>query len=251
MLKKIKDLLYPSKEWLKRMYIYPQNKIVPGDHFNYDEYWKKKRGSEYMGALGGWQRKRAALASDIISKAEGRSVNDIGSGAGEVLLYIKTHTKIDSAVCYDSSEYALEVAGTLGLQTEKFDVNNKEDYKSIQPGDFTIMFEILEHVPGSEELLKFAYEKSKKGVLFSFPNTGFFIHRFRLFFFGKFPMQWKNHPAEHLRFWTKKDLLWWLEAQGYKNYKVHYYVGTPGLKDIWPAMFAAGFFVELIKNKTT
>lgn len=248
MFKKIKDFFYLSKEWLKRMYIYPQESIVPGDHFNYDEYWKKKRGERHMGALGGWQRKRAEIASDIISKAHGKSVNDIGSGAGEVLAYIKNRSGVSEAICYDSSDYALEVAKSLGLQTQKFDVNNKEDYKKIRPADFTIMFEILEHVPGSEELLKFAYDNSNKGVLFSFPNTGFFIHRFRLFFFGKFPMQWAKHPAEHLRFWTKKDLLWWLKAQGYEKYRIYYYVGVPVLKDIWPNMFSAGFFVELVKK---
>jgi SAM-dependent methyltransferase len=247
MIKKLKDFLYPSKEWLKRMYIYPQSQIIPGDHFNYDEYWKQKRGGQYMGALGGWQSKRAALASIIIKSQSGSSVNDIGSGAGEGLANIKKNTDVKEAVCYDSSDYALEVAHTLGLETVKFDVNDREDYKKIRPADFTIMFEILEHVPGSEELLKFAYDSSKKGVMFSFPNTGFFIHRFRLFFFGKFPMQWKNHPAEHLRFWTKRDLLWWLNAQGYKNYRVHYYVGVPILKDVWPSMFSAGFFVELPK----
>ena len=247
MLKEIKDFLYPSKQWLKRLYVYPQDRIIPGDHFNYDEYWKTKRGGKYIGALGGWQSKRAKIASGIISSRGGKSINDIGSGAGEVLLYIKNNTKVEKAACYDSSEYALEIARSLGLETVSFDVNNKNDYQKIKPADFTIMFEILEHVPGSEELLKFAYDNSSNGVLFSFPNTGFFIHRFRLMFFGMFPMQWAKHPAEHLRFWTKRDLIWWLKAQGYENYKVHYYVGFPYLKIIWPAMFAAGFFVELKK----
>ena len=248
MIQKIKNNLYTSKEWLKRLYIYPQNKVTPGEHFNYDEYWKEKRGNNYIGSLGSWQNKRAKIASSIISKNNGQSLNDIGSGAGEVALYVRSHTKIDRVVCYDSSRYALEIAKSSGLETREFDINKKEDYPSIQRADFTILFEILEHIPGSEELLKFSYDNSNKGVLFSFPNTGFFIHRFRLFFFGRVPMQWARHPAEHLRFWTKKDLLWWLKAQGYENYEVYYYVGVPILKDIWPSMFAAGFFVEIIKD---
>lgn len=247
MLKKVKDFLYPSKEWLKRLYIYPQDKIVSGDHFNYDEYWKKKRGPNYIGALGGWQKKRAEIASAIIAKAHGKSVNDIGSGAGEVLSYIRNHTDVEKAVCYDSSEYALEAAKSLGLETKKFDINDKEEYSKIESADFTVMFEVLEHLPGAEYLLQFSYDNSRKGVLFSFPNTGFFIHRFRLFFFGRTPMQWANHPAEHLRFWTKRDLLWWLQAQGYEKYEINYYVGIPILKDIWPSMFAAGFLVQIIK----
>ncbi len=235
------------KEWLKRMVVYPQNTIIPGKHFDYDAYWKEKRGEKYMGSLGGWQERRAILASNIILKEKGVSVNDIGSGAGEVLLYIKNNAKLEKATAYDSSAYALEVAKSLGLETELFDINKSEQYSRIQPADFTILFEILEHVPGSEELLKFSYEKSDKGVLFSFPNTGFFIHRFRLFFFGKFPMQWAKHPAEHIRFWTKKDLVWWLKAQGYTNYTINYYIGIPILKNLWPNMFAAGFFVTLSK----
>lgn len=247
MLNKLKYILWVSKEWAKRLYIYPQSRISPGTHFDYNAYWMEKRGDKYIGTIGRWQRKRAEIASSVILKREGKSVNDIGSGAGEVLLYIRNHTDIDIAKCYDFSEYALKIAKSLGLETQKFDINKNEDYQSINLADFTIMFEILEHVPGSEELLKFAYERSRKGVLFSFPNTGFFIHRFRFFFFGKFPMQWTKHPAEHLRFWTKKDLVWWLKAQGYENYEIYYYVGVPVLKDFWPNMFAAGFFINLEK----
>lgn len=247
MIKKIKDWLYPSKEWIKRMYVYPQSKIIPGDHFNYDAYWMEKRGGQYIGTLGGWQQKRAKIASSIISTSKGKTINDIGSGAGEVLLYIKNHTDIETATCYDSSKYALEIASSVGLNAQLFDINNKLDYGKINHANFTIMFEILEHVAGAEELLRFAYDNSTMGVLFSFPNTGFFIHRFRLFFLGKFPMQWAKHPAEHLRFWTNKDLIWWLNAQGYKNYKIHYYVGIPVLKGLWPNMFAAGFLVYIKK----
>jgi SAM-dependent methyltransferase len=245
-LRKLKYILWTTKEWGKRLYQYPQEKIIPGKHFDYDAYWKEKRG-KYMGGLGRWQGKRADMAAAIISTHNGKSVNDIGSGAGEVLSVIKQKAHLTSAVAYDSSSYALETAREMGLETQAFDINKESDFALIRPADFTILFEILEHVPGSEALLKAAYDNSRIGVLFSFPNTGFFVHRVRLFFFGRFPLQWKKHPGEHLRFMTKRDLLWWLKAQDYKKYKVHYYVGVPFLKRIWPAMFAAGFFVELLK----
>lgn len=229
------------------MFVYPQSQIIPGMHFDYDAYWKEKR-HEYMGNLGAWQRKRAILASSIIKKNDGKSINDIGSGAGEVLEFIKKHTDIEEAIAYDNSDYALEVAAKLGLKTKKLDITKSEQYSVITAADYTILFEILEHIPGPEELLQTSVSKSRKGVLFSFPNTGFFIHRFRLFFFGRFPLQWAKHPGEHLRFWTRKDLIWWLNAQGYKKYKINYYVGIPILKDIWPNMFAAGFFVEIMND---
>lgn len=247
MFKILKDSLWLANEWSKRMFIYPQKIISPGKHFDYDAYWKEKRGDKYIGNLGAWQKRRADLASKIISHRNGNSVNDIGSGAGEVLLHIKNKSHLDKAIAYDNSSYALKVAESLGLETKKFDMNNSDNYSQIEECDFSVLFEVLEHIPGPEELLKCCYDKSKKGVLFSFPNTGFFIHRFRLFFFGKFPMQWAKHPGEHLRFWTKKDLLWWLEAQGYRDYKIYYYVGIPILKSIWPNMFCAGFFVDIEK----
>jgi 2-polyprenyl-3-methyl-5-hydroxy-6-metoxy-1,4-benzoquinol methylase len=247
MFKKIKNYLYTIKEWLKIMYVYPQAKIIAGQHFDYDAYWREKRGEKYMGSLGNWQRRRADLAASIILNSKGQSVNDIGSGAGEVLSYIKNKAHLTKAVCYDSSSYALEIAKTFGLETKSFNVNKTEDYLNINEADYTILFEILEHVPGAEELLKFSYDRSKMGVLFSVQNTGFIIHRFRLFFFGKFPLQWKKHPAEHLRFWTKKDLKWWLKAQGFPSHKIYNYVGVPILKDIWPNLFCAGLFVELKK----
>ena len=247
-IKKIKDYLYTIKQWSKRMYIYPQETIIPGAHFDYDQYWKERRSTkqgQIAVRLGVWQKKRAVLATKIIKQNNGNSVNDIGSGAGEVLLYIKNNASIAKAVAYDSSAYALDMAKKLGLNTVRFDINDREDYKTLQKTDYTIMFEILEHIPGPEELLQHALKTSEKGVMFSFPNTGFIVHRFRLFFFGKFPMQWAKHPGEHLRFWTNTDLKWWLKAQGYSQYKIHYYVGIPILKDLWPNMFAAAFFVEL------
>lgn len=246
MLKKIKYTLWITKQWVRKLYIYPQSHIVPGEHFDYDTYWKEKRAG-HMGSLGRAQSKRANLAVSIISRCNGKTVNDIGSGAGEVLAVIKEKAVLTSAIAYDSSQYALEIARSTGLTAKLFDINKSGDFSLIEPADFTIMFEILEHIPGPEELLKEAVQKSKKGVLFSFPNTGFLIHRCRLFFFGRFPLEWVKHPAEHLRFWTKKDLIWWLNAQGYKNFIVHYYIGVPFLKKIWPGMFASGFFVEILK----
>lgn len=242
---KVKYALWISKEWLKKLFIYPQTRIVPGEHFNYDEYWKVKRAGN-LGSLGKWQVRRIKIAAEIIAKAKGKSVNDIGSGAGEVLKALKETGLLDRGIAYDSSLVALEVAKSFGLETKFLDLNKEGELTKIEAADFTLLFEILEHLPGPEELLKVTYERSRLGVLFSIPNTGFFIHRFRLFFFGKFPLQWAKHPGEHLRFWTLADLKWWLKAQGYKNYRIYYYVGLPILKNIWPSVFAAGFLVHLL-----
>ncbi len=246
MMRDIKDILYIVKEWLKKMYIYPQSSIVAGAQFDYDAYWKVKRQGN-MGSLGSWQKRRMNLTHAILRERGGESINDVGAGAGEMLKALKEMLPLKRAVAYDNSEYALEVAKSFGLETRRLDLNKPEEFKNIESVDYTVMFEVLEHIAGPEELLRCVVEKSRLGVLFSFPNTGFFIHRFRLFFFGRFPLQWKKHPGEHLRFWTLTDLRWWLQAQGYRNYRFHYYIGIPILKDVWPNLFCAGLFVEMRK----
>jgi len=72
------------------------------------------------------------------------------------------------------------------------------------------------------------------------------VYRLRLLF-GKFPAQWRVHPGEHVRFWTARDLRWWLLAQGIENYKIFYYEGIPLLNKIVPSLFAAGFVVYIQK----
>ena len=36
------------------------------------------------------------------------------------------------------------------------------------------------------------------------------MHRLR-YMLGRFPLQWIVNPNEHIRFWTLKDLIWWLD----------------------------------------
>ncbi len=246
MLKKIKDKLYFLKVWYLKLTIYPKQTLNLDDHFNYDEYWKKKRGEKRTRALGIWQKRRADVIVSYLKDAGPITIGDIGSGGGEVLDYIKQHAKVTKAYAYDSSDYALLNAQEIGAIPVKMDIVVESELQKILPSDYMILCEILEHVPASEKLLDRAYKQANKGVFFSFPNTGFFVFRLRLLS-GKFPMQWLNHPSEHLRFWTKRDLIWWLKALGYKNYKIHYYVGVPFLRSVWPAMFAAGFLVKLDK----
>jgi hypothetical protein len=106
------------------------------------------------------------------------------------------------------------------------------------------LFEIIEHVPDAEGLLAAVRNKATKGVFFSIPNTGFFTHRFRLLF-GKFPAQWSERPNEHVRFWTLRDVTWWLNAQDITQFEVHTYEGVPYLKHVLPSLFAAGILVYI------
>ena len=110
--------------------------------------------------------------------------------------------------------------------------------------DYALLFEIVEHVPLSEALIENARKNARRGVFVSFPNSGFFTYRLRLLF-GRFPVQWLFHPSEHLRFWTYKDVRWWLSACGWKNAVVHGYEGVPILNTLFPGLCAAGIILYI------
>jgi 2-polyprenyl-3-methyl-5-hydroxy-6-metoxy-1,4-benzoquinol methylase len=174
------------------------------------------------------------------------TIGDIASGPGVIYAYLKSKLNIVEYQGYEYSEYALAVARSLGMQGVKFDINADNDLENVREMDYFLMLEILEHIPHSEKVLACMYAKAKKGVFFSFPNSGNFLYRLRLLF-GKMPAQWVSFPNEHLRFWTYTDLKWWLKALGYTKYEIHCYRGIPILEKIWPAMFAGSFVVYLRK----
>lgn len=235
-------IFYQTKEWIKQVFIYPEISLGSLD---YDKYWEAKRGQD-MGSLSDWQIERANFVVSEVGLVQGATISDIGCGEGAIAHYIGQKIGTTKLLGTDISDVALDRARSFGIQVEKVDIGRVEELSKIPTADYQILFEILEHVPHSEDLLKEAYGKARRGVFFSFPNTGFFTHRLRLFF-GRFPLQWKLYPGEHVRFWTKHDLHWWLRSLGYKNYKVHYYKGIPVLNKIWPSLFAAGFVVFISK----
>ena len=84
-------------------------------------------------------------------------------------------------------------------------------------------------------------------LIFSVPNTGYVAHRKRLLF-GSFPLQWRNNPGEHLRFWTLGDMKWWLKQLNlYEKSIIKTYEGFPLLNKLWPGMFAMGIIVIIKK----
>lgn len=225
------------------MFNYPELSLKKVD---YDAYWRSKRGQS-MGALSDWQIERADIIVRTLKGAAVRSICDIAAGEGGILKYVSDRVGATDLVGTDISDVALERIREFGIKAVKLDIGDPAKLSDIPAADYQLMLEILEHVPHSELLLQAAYEKAEKGVFFSFPNTGFFAHRFRLLL-GKFPLQWRLFPGEHVRFWTKSDLHWWLTSLGYRHFKVHYYKGMPILNKLWPSLFAAAFVVYLPKN---
>ena len=246
MTKTIKEKLYFLKIWYNDVFLYPKYKISGQGGLDYDKYWRVKRGDK-VGALSDWQKARAELIVKKLRDTGPLSIGDIGCGEGSILKYLERKLPVTKAMGYDGSDFVLDKARQIGIETVKIDLSNAADFEKISAADYNLLSEILEHIPNSEELLSYVYQKSSKGLFFSFPNSGYFIYRLRLLF-GRFPKQWINFPNEHLRFWTAKDLKWWLLAQDYSDFNIFYYKGVPLLNKIWPYMFAAGFLVFIKKT---
>lgn len=237
-------MLYTIKEALTSLFIYPQQKLEQMS-VDYDAYWVDKRG-EALGALTKWQRQRADLAAGFMAGA-GLEVADVGCGDGAVLAYLKRKLGLTRIIGVDVSSTALVKARSQGVETILVGNDLVGGSEVIPVVDYVLLFEVLEHMPAPERFLKLMLEKSKRGVVFSFPNTGHIRHRLRLLF-GRFPLQWRLHPSEHLRFWTYTDLVWWLNALEYKNYTICTYEGVPILNKIWPSLFARGLLVHIPKQ---
>ncbi|MCF7815428.1 MAG: class I SAM-dependent methyltransferase [Candidatus Pacebacteria bacterium] len=249
MFKFIKERLYFLKRWYRLVFTYPQAKILVEESLNYDEYWKEKRGNidgTQARAISANEKMRADYVARIIGNTDSVVIGDIASGPGVIYNYLKGKIQLRGYIGYEYSEYALNVARSLGMTGVQFDINSERDLSEVQEADYFLMLEILEHIPHSEKVLASMYNKARKGVFFSFPNSGNFLYRLRVLF-GRMPAQWIKFPNEHLRFWTYTDLQWWLKALGYKDYEIYAYRGAPVLEKIWPALFAGSFVVYLKK----
>lgn len=245
-----KLMLYELKELTKALFYYPKVQINLLDSESYNLYWKEKRGAN-IGQLSSWQKERADFILNVVGKGDKKQVAiaDVGCGDGSILMYLKKNLLCDTqCVGYDGSEFALECAHESGVQTHILDISKKESFVQLAQADYYLLLETLEHIPHSEELLLHTLSKSNKGVFFSFPNTGYIRHRLRLLF-GKFPLQWRILPNEHVRFWTYTDLKWWLKALNITEYTIHCYKGVPILNKILPGLFAAGFVIYVPKNE--
>ena len=228
------------KEITKQITHYPELVL---EEPSYDDYWKNKRGQN-LGYSNSWQKQRGDWIVNRIEK--GASVLDIGCGDGGVLLYMKSK-KDFKAVGADISDIVLEFMKSRNIDVIKFNINDFNSIDDLPEVDYILLLEVLEHMPNPEKFLKMIMNKAKKAVFFSFPNSGYISYRLRLLF-GSFPMQWMLHPGEHLRFWTYRDLKWWLKEMGlFKKSTISIYEGIPVLNIFWKGLFGAGFIVELRK----
>jgi cyclopropane fatty-acyl-phospholipid synthase-like methyltransferase len=87
----IKDFLYKIKQDILSLKKYPDTNLSKGMKVDYDEYWKKKRGSGPP-VLSLWQKQRADHILKIIEPKS--KVIDLGCGDGAVLKYLYEKAKI-------------------------------------------------------------------------------------------------------------------------------------------------------------
>lgn len=245
------SLLRPVYLWLanryralKRLFSYPSTARV--GMVDYDMYWDEKLGAS-MGQLSAWRLKRAQVFAALVEP--GASVLDLGTGDGALLRYLVEQRGV---VGYglDVSPRAVEFCRAQGLNVELADINQPLADTLQQPFDYLILSELIEHLPDPESLLNSLRPFARRAIIVSVPNTGYHQHRLRLLF-GRFPLQWVVTPGEHLRFWTRADFHWWAAQLGFRIVREVPYVGTPGLKDVLPGLFAAAFVYALQDTKPT
>ncbi|MDO8669159.1 MAG: methionine biosynthesis protein MetW [Candidatus Buchananbacteria bacterium] len=235
----IKKIIYTFKNDILSLTSYPISRL---DNYSasYDYYWSKKRQTSEP-VLSTWQKMRMDHVIKMIEP--GSSVLDFGCGDGAVLKYLADKKGI-KGIGVDVSEDILARAKKLGIETIKLDISKLDELDSLPAVDYITGFEIIEHIPNPEEFISRIKNKAGKALIFSVPNSGYYIHRLR-FLFGRFPLQWVSHPGEHLRFWTVKDIKWWIKTIGFKLDEMVVYGDLGLLKDIFPKIFGRGIIIKI------
>lgn len=230
-------MLSKIKRAYNRIFGYPSFQITIT---NYDAYWEKKRG-EHMGTLNAFQHKRVEFVASRIK--EGTRILDFGAGDGAVLMALRRKKKFHP-IAVDISAKAISFLKSNGIDAMLTDPTSTDYIDHLPQADYILLLEVLEHMQNPEKFLLAMRDKCKRSIFFSFPNTGYFTYRLRMLF-GRFPIQWRTHPGEHLRYWTLADLKWWLvELNIAQQCQINCYLGPNILRALWPSLFAAAFIVE-------
>jgi methionine biosynthesis protein MetW len=173
---------------------------------------------------------RYSIFSEFID--HGSSVLDIGCGDGLLLEYLKDQ-KNAQVYGIDLSEEAVRLAKERNIETTVGDILQIEIERVY---DYIILSEVLEHLNDPEIVIAKLKGKFRKSLLISIPNIGYYKHRLRLLF-GHFPLQWKYHPSEHLRFWTVADFRLWLRQFRLEVAAISVSNGVPVFRQLMPNLF--------------
>lgn len=245
MMKKIISFLGKIHRDFKQIGGYPVCDYGENFSVNYDKHWKKF--PDGRRPFNNWQKQRAEYALEIIEP--GASVLDVGCSNIAMLQYLQEQSGI-KGIGVDIDPSILKIAQDFGIKTVHVDITNVDFLLSLPVVDYVTAFEILEHMPVPEMFVVNILKKAKKGLIFSVNNTGYYAHRLRLLF-GRFPLQWVAHPGEHVRFWTARDMEFWINSLGFTMKKMVLYEGLPVLNKIFPKLFSQGMIVYVTDAQHT
>ena len=246
MINKIPHLFKNFKKKLKNIYI----RLFSYHVFKFrksskNEYWQTRRINHKNIKPNDFQIKRAEIFSKFINSCETKLL-DIGSGDGSQLMAIKQICPKIQIIASDNDKFACELVKKNQFKCHLLE-NNDSIFDLIETYNpsYISIFEVLEHLKNPEDLIIKLIKYKNKKIFASVPNSGYFMHRIR-FLFGRFPLQWVANPNEHLRFWTIKDLNWWLNyLEIDKNSIIIPYAGIPLFNKVFPNLFAKGSFIVI------
>ena len=201
------------------------DKSIQMFELDYNEHWIR-RGEHII-------RPRFRIFANIIEKNS--KVLDIGCGDGTNLKYLIDTKKI-RGYGIDISQRAISIARRKGVKAYIRDVSKRE-FRLKDTFDYIIISELLEHIPNPENLILTIANNFTKNLLISIPNVGYIKHRLRLCIGGRFPIQWRYCPAEHLRYWTINNFRSWCNQLGFEVKNVIASNGVPFLKKVAPNIF--------------
>lgn len=150
-------------------------------------------------------RHKAFYTTAVKMLPELKSVTEIGFGGLQFVSNLLLEYPDVQYKGYDISNDAIIQAVEAGLDVERLDITtcNGDDIEKV---DYIIMLQLLEHLKQPEKAIYLLLDRAHKGVLFSVPDSGRLVYRLQLLF-GSFPRQ----CSDHLRFWTKRDMLKFLK----------------------------------------
>lgn len=202
----------------------------------YNQYWQERGLSKGL-------RLRYQIFMDWVEPES--SVLDLGGGDGH-LGEILTKEKHCQVAVLDLSSVAVNLAQKRGLTATVANLEEKLPFPD-NNYEVVILSEVLEHIINSENLIKEATRVSKKMIIGSVPNTGFYKYRWQLLF-GHFPRQWFISPTEHLRYWTVNDFKKMITDLNLNLKTIKASAGRRWLRDFWPSLLAEQICFKIIKN---
>ncbi len=199
----------------------------------YDEYWERSKFSPSDKLC-----EREIILRDRVPA--GSSVLVVGCGTSLLPLALKE--KGCRVTVSDVAPNVLEFFKEKGISGFILDLENITDSAVKENYDVIVASEVFEHIRNPERAVEVLSRHTHRFLIAS-PNSAFYRYRLRLMFAGRFLIQWKYHPAEHLRYWSHSDFLDWLSAMDLRNVVAIPAMGLsckglcPFAKDLWPNLF--------------